>query len=242
MYDSNIVMKFPIFQVDSFTETLFSGNPAAVVIPDRFISDDLMQQIAAENNLSETAFVFYENGKHSIRWFTPTLEVNLCGHATLAAAHILFTKMQVPETKLILDSKSGSIEVFRNGDSIFMNLPADNPRKIEHVPGLIEGLNADPVEIYAGNEDILAVFEREDAISSIAPDFSLLNKIDAMGVIITAPGEKYDFVSRVFAPRSGIPEDPVTGSAHTLLVPYWAERLGKKNFKAKQVSKRGGTL
>jgi len=238
--------KFPIFQVDAFTDRVFSGNPAAVVICDSPVSEEQMQSIAAENNLSETAFLFKKKDRYQIRWFTPTLEVNLCGHATLAASHVIFHHLgegREGNNSLIFESRSGLLSAKRKGDAIYIELPADSPKPVAE-PGsqLSEALKAAPLAVYSGKEDWMAVYETEDQVLTLNPDFTILNRIPVMGVIVTAPGKNFDFVSRVFAPQSGINEDPVTGSAHSLMIPYWASVLGKKSLQAKQVSKRSGVL
>jgi PhzF family phenazine biosynthesis protein len=235
-------MYLPIYQVDSFTGRLFSGNPAAVVLPESGLSVEIMQAIAAENNLSETAFVVPEGDHYRIRWFTPAVEVDLCGHATLAAAHVLFSHLKHPADSISFTSPSGMLHVRTQEDLLFLNFPADTLHPVEPAPELIDGLGTRPVEVHRGRDDYLALLESEDKVRSLDPDMSVLEKTPSRGVIITAPGHDVDFVSRFFAPQLGIPEDPVTGSSHTSLIPYWSSRLGKPELHALQVSKRGGEI
>tara|TARA_B100001750_G_scaffold197449_1_gene170106 strand:- start:275 stop:1057 length:783 start_codon:yes stop_codon:yes gene_type:complete len=234
-------MKLDLYQVDAFANRVFEGNPAAVVPLDKWLPDKKMQSIAQENNLSETAFFCKSGESFDLRWFTPNREVKLCGHATLASAFVIFNLLDYKMDKISFKSLSGMLYVEKSGDLIKMDLPSQNPIKC-NIPKLLEdGLGAKPEACYF-NEDYVAVFENENNIISIEPNFQKLKRLDSRGVIITAPGEKYDFVSRAFFPKYAILEDPVTGSAHTKLVPYWFERTGKKEFNSKQVSKRGGEL
>jgi PhzF family phenazine biosynthesis protein len=234
-------MKIPIYQIDAFTENLFSGNPAAVCPLKEWLEESLMQHIAAENNLAETAF-FVSKGDHfEIRWFTPAAEINLCGHATLASAHVLFCHLDYKGDKIIFSCKSGELIVSRAGEIITLNFPSNKPAPVSMPPGLVEALGAKPDEIYKAR-DILAVYHSANDIETLRPNFDLLSRVDAHGIIVTAPGGECDFVSRFFAPRLGINEDPVTGSAHTTLIPFWAERLRMKKMRARQLSKRGGEL
>lgn len=236
-------MIIPIYQVDAFTNLLFSGNPAAVCLVDFWLSDDILQKISAENNLSETAFIKKEEDHFEIRWFTPLAEVGLCGHATLAAAHVLFNHLGYKEDRLLFDSLySGKLEVVRDKDYLTLNFPADTIEPVIPPDHLFDALGKKPQEIWKGKTDFLLCYPSQEDIEEINPDFSLLKKIEVRGVIITAPGYICDFVSRFFAPRVGINEDPVTGSAHTSLVPFWAHRLGKLKMETHQLSARGGFL
>ena len=232
-----------MYQVDAFASKLFSGNPAAVVILESPLSEDLMQSIALENNLSETAFININESPIPIRWFTPTLEVNLCGHATMASAKILFEYFpSIAGTEIAFSSKSGILKVTKNAEDICLNFPADDPELQEMDALFAEALGKSPIEILRGTDDFLAVFETEQQIQTMNPDFTKLAKINSRGVVISAPGNDVDFVSRCFFPQTGVDEDPVTGSAHTMLIPYWAKQLDKIEFKAHQLSARGGAL
>lgn len=234
-------MNLKIFQVDAFTGNLFSGNPAAVVPLTEWLPLEKMQAIANENNLSETAF-FVEDGEFfELRWFTPETEVDLCGHATLAAAHVLFSHLKYEREKIRFQTKSGELSVQKNGKFYSMNFPQNRPDKVPAPAALSEALDVDSKEIYF-NTDYLIVLENEDMVKRVTPNFEKLKKVDTRGVIITAPGDEFDFVSRFFAPAVGINEDPVTGSAHTLLTPLWSEKLGKKSFRAVQISRRRGII
>ncbi len=235
-------MKIKIFQVDAFTNHLFGGNPAAVCPLEKWLLDSVLQNIAMENNLSETAFFIFENNSYSIRWFTPVAEVNLCGHATLASSHVIFTHLNYKSERIDFQSKSGILSVRRQEEKLVLNFPADKPVKIDTPERLSEALSAAPAETYKGRTDYLMVYKTEDEIASIKPDFRKLANEGVRGIMITAPGKDVDFVSRFFAPGVGIDEDPVTGSAHTTLIPYWSERLGKTEMSALQTSKRGGVL
>jgi len=234
-------MKIPIYQVDAFTSKLFRGNPAAVCPLTEWIDPGLMQSIAAENNLSETAFFVKKNDFYELRWFTPEIEVDLCGHATLATGHVLFNHLGYAEKEIRFETKSGRLTVKRSDDLISLNFPANPPVKIDTPDNLTEGLGKKPIEVYK-SRDYLALFEGETDVLSIQPEFGILRKLDCLGIIITSRGDTSDFVSRFFAPSAGIDEDPVTGSAHTTLVPYWAKKLNKTKFHAFQISKRGGEL
>jgi PhzF family phenazine biosynthesis protein len=238
-------MKLPIYQVDAFTGRLFAGNPAAVVFPGAELASETMQSIAAENNVSETAFVVAAGKSFQIRWFTPTVEVDLCGHATLAAAHVIFNHLSHSDSIVYIvsfSSKSGPLRVRKDGEVLYLDFPVDALQKVEPPESLISGLGIKPKEIYKGRDDYLAIFENEDAILSLDPDMAVLSKVPSRGVIVTSPGREVDFVSRFFAPQSGIPEDPVTGSAHTTLTPYWSGKLAKQELRARQLSRRGGEL
>ncbi len=237
-------MKLKIYQIDAFASKLFEGNPAAVCPLEEWLPDELLQKIAIENNLSETAFFVEEDDDFRLRWFTPQTEVDLCGHATLASSHLLFTHLNYNQPVLTFFTKSGKLKVAKSGDWYSMTFPAKllqkeaPPLDLYHALG---GVIAD--EVYK-NEDFMWVFDKEKKVRDMAPDFSALSKVNTRGVIVTAPAEEknVDFVSRFFAPAVGINEDPVTGSAHTMLIPYWAQRLGKKQLTARQISKRGGLL
>ena len=237
-------MKLPFWHVDAFAGAVFGGNPAGVCLLEQWLEPGLLQRIASENNLPETAFVVSAASGCEVRWFTPAVEVDLCGHATLAAAHVLFEHRGWKGSSVIFSSPSGPLTVERRGDLLILDFPSRPALPCEPSSVLIPGLKKEPVEI-RGARDYLAVFAAEDDVRGLAPDMSLLARIDRMGVIATAPaqaGSGADFVSRFFAPGIGIPEDPVTGSSHCTLIPYWARRLGKKTLRARQVSSRGGEL
>jgi len=232
-----------MYQVDAFTDRLFSGNPAAVCPLDFWPSDDILQNIASENNLSETAFFKKKNKTFEIRWFTPVAEVELCGHATLAAAHVLFNHLNFKGDQLIFESVySGILKVFKTSQYLTLDFPADTVETAIPPDHLIKSMGAKPLEIWKGKADYLLYYPSQEDIEEISPDFSLLKNIETRGIIITAPGYDCDFVSRFFAPFFGINEDPVTGSAHTILVPFWAHRLNQLEFEARQLSTRGGFL
>jgi PhzF family phenazine biosynthesis protein len=236
-------MKLAIYQIDAFTDKLFGGNPAAIVPLEEWLSDETMLNIAAENNLAETAFyVPTEKGFH-IRWFTPTVEVDLCGHATLAAAYVIFNIQNYEGQAVLFDSRSGELRVDCMEDWLTLNFPVDSYQIAVPPPALAESLNTTTLlEVYKGKTDYLVVVESEDVVRNLDFDIIILSTIPARGIIVTAVGEDVDFVSRFFAPQSGIDEDPVTGSAHTTLIPYWAEKLDKTKMTARQLSKRGGFL
>jgi PhzF family phenazine biosynthesis protein len=234
-------MTLPIYQVDAFTSRLFGGNPAAVVMLQSELPDATLQAIAAENNLSETAFVLPETELYRLRWFTPVVEVDLCGHATLATAFVLFETDAVEGDSVRFETKSGTLVVSRAGDLLSMDFPSYAPAVASCSDELVAALGARPSEVHDSNY-LLAVFETEEQVADLAPDFLRMAKLDDDGVIITAPGREADFVSRFFAPKFGIPEDPVTGSAHCALIPYWSQRLNKRELHALQISKRGGEL
>lgn len=239
----------PIYQVDAFTDQLFRGNPAAVVpVPD-FPDDRLMQQIATENNLSETAFVVIRGkGRFDIRWFTPTREVRLCGHATLAAAHVLYQSGGEDLQKLRFKTQeAGTITVTPSDGGAAghysLSFAADKAKKIKSskkIRGALAGLK--PREVYEGQDDLVVLLKNEQQVANLDPNFHVIATLKRRGLIVTAPGDEVDFVSRCFYPAYGIDEDPVTGSAHTLLVPLWAKKLGKKKMTARQISPRGGQL
>jgi len=236
-------MRTPIFQLDAFASRLFAGNPAAVMPMERFPADSVLQSLAAENNLAETAFLVPEGGDFRLRWFTPAVEVPLCGHATLASAAVVMEKLEPHRREVLFHSASGPLRVVRTDHGYSMDFPI---RPIERIPtpaALPAALGADPVEVYTNPFNYLAVLDSADSLRALVPDMSAVARLDRSGVIVTAPGTAgYDFVSRYFAPAKGIPEDPVTGSAHCMLAPYWARRLGKTAFRAFQASKRGGEL
>lgn len=234
-------MKARIWQIDAFTNRVLAGNPAAVVPLEQWLADETLLAIAAENNLSETAFLVNEAGIWRIRWFTPLTEVNLCGHATLAAAHVLLTHLE-PETKTVtFASLSGPLAVTRDDARIVLDFPALACERIATPAALVSALGATPHETWLGTK-LMAVFDTEDDVAALAPDFAKVATLDGLGLIATAPGKTSDIASRFFAPRVGIDEDPVTGSAHCQLAPYWSKRLGKTKLHARQVSKRGGEL
>jgi len=237
-------MLYPIYQVDAFTSVLFKGNPAAVIPLEQWLPDHIMQSIAAENNLSETAFIIPEGDIFHIRWMTPVCEVDLCGHATLAAAWVLWNELGYQDPLLTFNSRSGLLHVSKNGDWLELDFPAQKPQQIDKLPqGMEEAIGSKILSVVKGTTDYLLELENEEAVKTLTPDFKSMSGVKARGIIITAPGSgNIDFVSRFFAPAFGIDEDPVTGSAHTLLVPYWAGKTGKKLFHALQVSKRGGEL
>jgi PhzF family phenazine biosynthesis protein len=235
-------MLIPFYQVDAFTDRLFGGNPAGVCPLDQWLADEVMQKIAMENNLSETAFFVKEDAGFHIRWFTPKVEVNLCGHATLASAHVIFHYPGYNGESISFQSRSGILKVTREGDLLILDFPANKPQRTALPDDFVQSLNITPIQCYRGKEDYLLLYKSQQEIEALIPDFRRLEKIDARAVIVTAPGDKVDFVSRFFAPRVGVDEDPVTGSAHTVLIPFWAEKLGKTEMKALQLSRRGGTL
>lgn len=235
-------MKLPYFEVAAFTGKSFGGNPAGVCALPRWLSDATLQNIAAENNLAETAFFVGAGADYELRWFSPQIEVDLCGHATLAAAFILFSEPGRRDNVVRFHSRaSGTLVVTREGEILTLDFPA-RPATAGPVPDdLVRGLGRRPVEVLRAR-DYLAVFASEAEVRSLQPDFAVLKTLEAFGVIATAPGSDCDFVSRFFVPKAGVPEDPVTGSSHCTLVPYWSRRLGKTNLFARQVSRRGGEL
>ena len=236
-------IKLKLYQIDAFTDKVFKGNPAAVCILDEWLDDGIMQKIALENNLSETAFVVQQGHHYEIRWFTPTLEVALCGHATLASAHVLFLYYHHPGSSIHFFSQhSGDLHVSKKDDILTLNFPADRCEKVEPPQLLLDAFSNQPLEVYKGRTDYMMVFGSQKEITTCSPNMHLLKASKARGIMITAPGKKADFVSRFFAPGSGVDEDPVTGSAHTTLTPYWSARLKKKRMKARQLSQRGGRL
>ncbi len=236
-------MKLRLYQVDAFTDSVFAGNPAAVCPLHQWLPDDLLQKIAAENNLAETAFFVKQDADYQIRWFTPTVDVDLCGHATLAAAFVLFYYENYKENTILFNSpRSGILKVTQNADFLTLNFPTDIYQSINLSDELIAGFNIKPIEALKGKTDYVLVFDNEAQISSLVPDLLQIAKLDARGVIATAKGDSADFVSRFFAPHSGINEDPVTGSAHATLTPFWANKLNKNELTAIQLSSRKGFL
>jgi PhzF family phenazine biosynthesis protein len=234
-------MTLPIFQIDAFTSEVFGGNPAAVVLLDEPLPTETLQAIAAENNLSETAFVLRRGDVIDLRWFTPQVEVDLCGHATLATAHVLFSEGHVAGEEVRFETQSGVLTVRRAGDLLSMDFPARPPEPTAYGPELSTALGAEPLEVLAAR-DLLVLFRSETDVATLRPHFDRIAALDAFAVIATAPGREVDFVSRFFAPKAGIAEDPVTGSAHCTLIPFWAGRLGKDDMRARQISRRGGEV
>lgn len=235
-------MKISLFQIDAFASRVFAGNPAAVCPLEEWLEDSLLQAIAAENNLSETAFLVRSGAQYQIRWFTPVQEVTLCGHATLASAFVVLNILEPGRSSVIFSSQSGPLKVECRGDRLQMEFPLWQPEVCSVPADLVAGLRLKPLEVFLARTYLAAVYDSEEQVRSLQPDFELLKRLDCLGVIVTAPGIAVDFVSRFFAPRVGIPEDPVTGSAHCTLVPYWSKRLGKTQLHALQVSPRGGEL
>lgn len=230
-----------IYQVDAFADRVFGGNPAAICPLDNWISEVKMQQIAMENNLSETAFFVQENNLFQIRWFTPEMEIDLCGHATLASAHVIFNHMNYGKDVINFQYGGGKLSVKKDQNLLCMNFPAVTSEKAEITDQVVLALGKRPEEVLQAR-DLLTVFKTEREILELQPDFSAMLNIEHLGVIATAPGDKVDFVSRFFAPKAGINEDPVTGSAHCMLIPFWANRFGKNKLEALQLSKRVGEL
>jgi len=237
-------MYLPIFHVDAFTAKPFGGNPAAVCPLDVWLDDDLLSAVAAENNLSETAYFVPRGDYYDLRWFTPRCEAKLCGHATLASALVILQILAPGGNSVRFETRfSGVLTVSREGDLLAMDFPAMVPWACANPPAaLLEALGIAPAAVMQVEDNYFAVYEREDDVKGITPDLRILEELHPAGVAITAPGADCDFVSRYFAPSYGIPEDPVTGSTHCSLAPYWAERLGKTSLRARQVSKRGGEL
>jgi PhzF family phenazine biosynthesis protein len=234
-------MQIPIYQVDAFSSRAFGGNPAAVCPLASWLTDEQMQSIAAENNLAETAFFVGEGEGYRLRWFTPVTEVDLCGHATLASAFVVFRHLSPQLERVSFQTLSGQLIVSRSGDRLTMDFPARPPIAMEAPAQLVSALGGAPREVLAAR-DYLVVYETEEQVRALKPDMAQLAGIDTFAFIVTAPGRDCDFVSRFFAPAQGVPEDPVTGSAHCTLIPYWSQRLGKKQLFARQVSPRGGEL
>lgn len=235
-------MKLKIYQIDAFAESVFEGNPAAVVPLSSWIEADTMQKIAAENNLAETAFYVSNEDHFEIRWFTPATEVDLCGHATLATAAVLFNHEGCESDKVVFDSRSGALTVTRSGDLLTLDFPSDPVTETELTDNINRCFATNPIAAYRGKSDLMLVFDTEEEIRELTPDLRALELLPYRGICVTAKGNSADFVSRFFAPQSGIDEDPVTGSAHTTLVPYWSGVLEKKSLTAHQVSARSGIL
>jgi len=236
-------MRTPIFQIDAFAARRFAGNPAAVMPMKSFLADATLQDIAAENNLAETAFLVPEGGDYRLRWFTPTAEVPLCGHATLASAAVVMERLEPGRSGVVFYSASGPLTVNRADAGYVMDFPVRWSEPVSTPRGLAEALGVAPVEVFANVFNYLVLLESAQILRELDPEMTTLARMDRDGVIVTARGDgSYDFVSRYFAPAKGIPEDPVTGSAHCMLAPYWAKRLGKTAFRAFQVSRRGGEV
>jgi predicted PhzF superfamily epimerase YddE/YHI9 len=236
-------MRTPIFQVDAFASRLFAGNPAAVMPLERFPADAVMQNLAAENNLAETAFLVAEGGDFRLRWFTPAVEVPLCGHATLASAAVVMERLEPHRREVLFHSASGPLRVTRTDQGYSMDFPVRPITRIDIPPGVSAALGVAVSEVHVNPFNYLVVVDDAAALRALVPDMAAIARLDRPGVIVTAAGDQgYDFVSRYFAPAKGIPEDPVTGSAHCMLAPYWAARLGKSAFRAFQASRRGGEL
>jgi PhzF family phenazine biosynthesis protein len=236
-------MKLKIYQADAFTNKLFSGNPAAVCPLNEWIDDDIMQKIAMENNLAETAFYVKKEDIYELRWFTPTMEVDLCGHATLASAFVLFNyENHMSGIIQFFSHRSGNLTVTKKDNLLTLNFPSDQIEPIEITHEVLACFDLSPKEAYIGKSDLLLIYNCEKEILNLQPEMEKIRKIDVRGIIVSSKGDTTDFVSRFFAPQSGVDEDPVTGSAHTTLTPYWSKKLGKKNLSARQLSKRGGEL
>jgi PhzF family phenazine biosynthesis protein len=236
-------MTIPIYQADAFTDQLFGGNPAAVCPLTEWLPETTMQKIATENNLAETAYFVKQDDGYGLRWFTPEYEIDLCGHATLASAHIIFTELGYTGSSInFYTQKAGTLVVSRDGDKYTLDFPSRPPIVIELPNGLEEALGGKTPVSVLRSRDYFVVYESEDDVKELSPDFHALSKLDTVGVIVTSPGKDVDFVSRFFAPGAGINEDPVTGSAHCNLIPYWADKLGKNTLHAYQISSRKGEL
>ncbi len=235
-------MELPIYIADAFTDRLFGGNPAAVVPLQTWLPDSRMQAIAMENNLSETVFFVKEGDGFRIRWFTPATEVALCGHATLASAHILYTELGWKADSIAFESRSGRLTVQKTQQGLTLNFPANPPLETDPPPGIFDALKIPVSLVFKSRFDYMVLLDSESAVAALSPDFSALAHVPARGVICTAKGDTVDFVSRCFYPQSGINEDPVTGSAHTVTVPFWAAQLNKNKLQAEQISARGGKL
>jgi PhzF family phenazine biosynthesis protein len=236
-------MRTPIFQIDAFTTRRFAGNPAAVMPMGSFLADAVLQAIAAENNLAETAFLVSASGDYRLRWFTPTTEVPLCGHATLASAAVVMERLEPGRSSVVFHSASGLLTVKRANAGYVMDFPVRLSEPVPAPPGLAEALGIVPIEVLVDAFNYMVLLESAQRVRELAPDSAAIARLDRSGVIVTAPGDEgYDFVSRYFAPAKGIPEDPVTGGAHCALAPFWAKRLGKTEFRAFQASRRGGEI
>jgi len=235
-------MKLSIYYIDAFTNSLFSGNPAAVIFSN-LDNSKVMQNIAAENNLSETAFISYRDNKYFIRWFAPECEIELCGHATLASAHVFFNYINNDTDIFEVHSKrNGVLKVFKNEDALYLDFPTDQLFPSTQHNEVFNSVGISPIDLYEGRDDLLAIFENKSDIENLNLNVEAIKNIDKRGLIVTAPGDDCDFVSRCFFPSTGVIEDPVTGSAHTSLIPYWSKKLNKNKLIAKQLSKRGGVL
>jgi PhzF family phenazine biosynthesis protein len=234
-------MKIPIYQIDAFTSRVFGGNPAAVCPLESWLDDATLQAIAAENNLSETAFFVGRDGKYDIRWMTPVAEVDLCGHATLASGWVVFNRLETGCDEVEFGSRSGPLKVVREGDLLALDFPARPPEPVGDTRAVGEALGRPPRQLLAAR-DYLALYDTEEEVRALRPDMARVSALDRHAVIASAPGQSCDFVSRFFAPAWGVAEDPATGSSHCTLVPYWAPRLGKDRLTARQVSSRGGEL
>ena len=233
---------YPIYQVDAFTDHLFGGNPAAVCPLKSWLPTEVMQQLAMENNLSETAFFVQHNDEFEIRWFTPEVEIDLAGHPTLASAFVIFNILKLAKHRIQFKSKSGLLIVEKKDDWLVMNFPSRMPEQVHNIPHhLLKGFNIAPQSVWK-SRDYLLVYPNESTIQQLIPNFVELNQLNTLGIIVTAQGNETDFVSRFFVPNSVIGEDPVTGSAHATLIPYWSKVLNKQQLTARQISKRGGTL
>ena len=239
--DNGTAMEYPIYQVDAFTSERFHGNPAAVVITDTWLPVDVMRAVAAENNLAETAFVVRSGERFGIRWFTPTVEIDLCGHATLASAHVLFEHDYARGDRVDFNYVGGTLSVARDGKRLVLDFPSRPATRTNSEAELGAALGAMPIETHAAKAQ-MAVYAAEKDIRALEPNMTAVKKLAGYGLIATAPGNDCDFVSRFFAPQSGVPEDPVTGSAHCTLIPYWSKRLGRTRLHARQLSARGGEL
>lgn len=234
-------MNLEIYYVDAFSNNIFGGNPAAVIFTN-LSDDDLMQNIAAENNLSETAFINISENENTIRWFSPTKEVDLCGHATLASAFVYFNYINTEKDTIEFKSNGGTLIVNKKDNILELDFPKDTFIKTNHEDVVCDAIGLKPTETFKGQINLMAVYENEEEILNLQPDFKKVIDLTGQGLIVTAPGLHHDFVSRYFCPKYGINEDPVTGSAHTTLIPYWSDKLGSKKLLAKQVSMRGGEL
>jgi PhzF family phenazine biosynthesis protein len=236
-------MRSPIVQVDAFSPRRFAGNPAAVIPMEAYPEDAILQAVAAENNLAETAFLVRDGADYRLRWFTPVTEVPLCGHATLASAAVVMERLEPGRGSVVFHSASGPLTVRRSGARYVMDFPARPSERVAPPAGLAEALGAAPVEVFGNVFNYMALLESAEVVRALEPDMAALARLERPGVIVTAAGDaNYDFVSRYFAPRKGIPEDPVTGAAHCMLAPYWASRLTKREFRAFQASPRGGEV
>lgn len=233
-------MNLPIYQVDAFCGEPFSGNPAAICPLDKWLDDVTMQNIAMENNLAETAFFVKNGNEYDLRWFTPAVEVDLCGHATLASAHVLYTYLNYASDKIIFNTRSGKLVVEKKGEHYIMNFPADELHKTETLKDILKDIDTSNCTTYKGKTDYIVFLESEEQVRNLKPDLRVIAELDARGVIATAKGDNADFVCRFFGPQSGIDEDPATGSAQTSLVPLWVEILNKKALSSIQLSKRKG--